>query len=215
MNYDLASRTPPRVILPNTSLDTRSPIVPALAKPAPEIVQLPITGGASAKSPAVPKKSATPYVKTLLTDNEITEKLDGYLKISPKLWEKLPMKCHIRYFKNEPGTRANKFKSGGFVKTLIKDDNGKVTAIVLETQIGGNSKIKGYSSFSISVDSIEELWKKYPYDAFIEIHMMANSFAQKKEENRILSQRIKLLEEDNKEIIYRLKQIEERLSGRK
>lgn len=215
MNYDLAGKTPPRVVTSsNTSVpvrDNRLAVTPtsSLSSRSPVLAPtLPITGGTYVASK---KTNSTPYVKTILSDSEITEKLDGYLKISPKLWEKLPIKCHIRYFKNVPGTRADKFKSGGFVKALVKDANSNIVAIVLETQIGGNSKIKGYSSFSIAIETIEELWKKYPYDSFIEIHMMANSFAQKKEEGLILTKRISTLEGDNKELMIRLKSLEDRI----
>ncbi len=145
--------------------------------------------------PAEPKPKTntfdSKYSKIVYTQSLIDEKLSGYVRVISQLWEHLPLKCHIRYFKRGEGTHIDRFKSGGFLKAVIRGANG-VESLVLENKINGNGR--GYISFSIKVETIDELWKKYAYDAYIEIHMMSASLAQKKVQIEELSKRLAILE---------------------
>lgn len=157
----------------------------------------------SAQSPKVaraPSPTPTPtpktnnssgYTKVVYTQSLIDERLSGYVRVIPQLWEHLPLKCHIRYFKRGDATHIDRFKPGGFLKAVIRGANG-VDSLILENKINGSGR--GYISFNVKVDTIDELWKKYAYDAYIEIHMMSASLAQKKVQIEELSKRLAILE---------------------
>lgn len=131
---------------------------------------------------------------------------DGYVAVHPALWDHIPGGAHIRYIKKDDGNglpRNERFKPGGFVKNHYTNKDGK-KMFMLETIPGGQQKNEGgrnYISFPVAYENIDELWKKYDRFAFVEIHLMYNSLAVKKQQiesleakNMELDQRLTLLE---------------------
>jgi hypothetical protein len=141
-----------------------------------------------AKAPA--KRATHVY-----TDDEIRELTsDGYIVVIAGLWDYIPRGAHIRYQKRDDGSgkqRGVLFKPGGFVRAHI-DSKGK--AMIIENKLNGKAGDPGYMSWPVAYDSIEILWKKYDYSAFVEIHLIYGSLAQKKQEVEELTARVTRLE---------------------
>lgn len=132
------------------------------------------------KRKASPKKQATIAHVKQYSDQDIHEILsDGYILIIPQLWDHIPPGAHIRYIKKGETPRSERFRPGGFVKSHFVADNAKM--LMLETRICGKKDDAGYTTFPVAYADIDELWKKYDRGAFIEIHLINNSLAQKKQ----------------------------------
>lgn len=126
------------------------------------------------------------------TDEEISKMLDGYIQIPFELWDYIPTGAHIRYVKTN-----GEFKPGGFVRNHYISNEGK-KMIMLETRPFVKHNVKqneqpGYFTFSIAYDNTKTIFKKYPRDAFIEIHMISASLAKKKEQIENLQKDVKKL----------------------
>ncbi len=81
--------------------------------------------------------------------------------------------------------------------------------MMIENKIGGKRGDPGYVIFPLAYESIEELWKKYDNTAFVEIHLIYNSLAQKKKQiedlvaqNTELAARVQRLETVLKNAIH-------------
>lgn len=129
--------------------------------------------------------------------------LDGYISVHPDLWDRIPSGSHIRYIKRDDGqelSREKRFKPGGFVRNHFENKNGE-KSIMIETVPGGSNKNPNYISFPIAYKNTEEIWKKYDRSAFIEIHLITNSLAQKKQQIDKLTERVQVLENILKALI--------------
>jgi hypothetical protein len=73
--------------------------------------------------------------------------------------------------------RGARFRPGGFIKNHFVTPEGK-KMITVESRPGGSGA--GYFSYPIAYEDIDELWKKYDRAAFVEIHLIHSSLAQKK-----------------------------------
>jgi hypothetical protein len=122
---------------------------------------------------------------------------EGYIIVHPGLWEYIPVGSHVRYIKKDDGSdkpRGKRFKPGGFVKNHNTNEAGE-KMFTLESRLStGPRSPPGYIKYSILYDNIEVLWKKYDRMAFIEIHLVYNSLAQKKQQIEDLSARVSRLE---------------------
>lgn len=128
------------------------------------------------------------------TEQEIHNLLsDGYIVIHPSLWDYIPNGSHIRYVKKGDGSRSTRFRPGGFVKSHFTTSDDK-KMMMIESRVGGKPGDAGYISFPIAYTDIEELWKKYDRYAFIEIHLIYSSLAQKKQQIEDLTTRVNRLE---------------------
>lgn len=128
------------------------------------------------------------------TEQEIHNLLsDGYIVIHPSLWDYIPNGSHIRYVKKGEGSRSTRFRPGGFVKSHFTTSDDK-KMMMIESRVGGKPGDAGYISFPIAYTDIEELWKKYDRYAFIEIHLIYSSLAQKKQQIEDLTTRVNRLE---------------------
>lgn len=149
------------------------------------------------KKPARAEKpeAATPGKK--YTDEDIHALLsDGYLSINSGLWDHIPKGSHIRYVKKDNGAgtlRTERFKPGGFVRNHFTKNEKKM--LIIENRPGGTAGSQGYISFPLAYEDIEELWKKYDRDAFIEVHLITASLAQKKKQIEDLTTRVSKLED--------------------
>lgn len=135
------------------------------------------------------------------TDVEINEILsDGYIQIHPQLWSYIPSGSHIRYIKKSSDLpRCERFRPGGFVKNQFVNGDG-AHMITLENSLYGRAD--DHLTFPIAYKDIDELWKKYDRSAFIEIHLINCSLAQKK-------QQIELLTQQNIDLIRRVELLED------
>lgn len=121
---------------------------------------------------------------------------DGYIMVFPGLWDHIPKGAHIRFLKKDNGaglSRGMRFKPGGFVRNHYVTDDGK-KMMIIENKPSGKSGEFGYISFPLSYEDLEIIWKKYDHDAFIEIHLIYNSLAQKKQQIEELTSRVNRLE---------------------
>lgn len=137
----------------------------------------------------------TLHTNSKYTDDEISSLLaDGYIKVPRELWDYLPVASHIRFFKVDDGTPKNtRFRPGGYLKNhMVSTDNRKL--FLIENRQGGNTRDTGYISFPMAHKDLAEVWKRYPKDSFIEIHLIYMSLAQKKKQIEDLESRLQLLE---------------------
>jgi len=133
--------------------------------------------------------------------NEEIDKLisDGYIVVHQELWDYIPPGSHIRYMKCDDGApKGQRFKPGAFVHSHVITNDGR-KMFVLETIKGFNGdghgqKTAGYARFHVAYNDIEKIWKKYPSDSFIEVHLIHNSLAQKSAQINELTKRILELE---------------------
>ncbi len=123
---------------------------------------------------------------------------EGYIVVHPALWDHIPIGSHVRYVKKDTGDnkpRGQRFKPGGFVKNHRLDENSKKILTLESCQhTTARRRPPGYYSLSIAYDSIEMLWKKYDRMSFVEMHLIYNSLAQKKQQIEELTVRIAQLE---------------------
>lgn len=114
------------------------------------------------------------YLKNPLSENEVEEKLDGYLKIPKELWHLIRRDMHIRYFSfpskdkandkdTKSKTKKSEFRQGGFVvsnPTTTKDADPK-KAISFQTQPTSIQKRgPAYRFFCIPYDTIDKIYVK-------------------------------------------------------
>jgi len=60
--------------------------------------------------------------QSTLTKEDITKKLDGYIRVEASKLYKVPLNTHIRYFVVNPKTNEKQFRLGGFL-TKLGDNN--------------------------------------------------------------------------------------------
>ena len=120
---------------------------------------------------------------------------EGYFIVARSLWDHLQIGSHVRYFKkDEDKPRAERFKPGGFIRSLYVSNNKKM--IKLETIRGGSkARDPSYISFTLCYDNIDEIWKKYDSSVFIEMHLIHNSLAQLSAEVISLKTQLKLIKD--------------------
>ncbi len=110
------------------------------------------------------------------TIEEIEELLHkGYFLVPRELWPYICNKSRIRYLTKGPGPMAIRFHLGGLV-TFNGDER-----IVIKTKD---------ADWSILYDNVENIWKKYSNDAFIEIHMISTDLANKERRLKLLEDKI-------------------------
>ena len=179
------------------SLPTESAIAwaPAPAASAPTIAS---GSSATASTPSGTKSRTTKsdYKKEskVYSEEEILGILsNGYINIQKTLWDHIPAGAHVCYFKKAGETRSEKFKPGGFVRYHYTTDDG-VKIIQLENHKKHPGEKKGYYTWPIRYEDVEEIWKQYDVGAFIEIHLIYNSLAQKKRQIEDLTARLERLE---------------------
>lgn len=192
MNYTLSSKQQ------NVIKGAASPAPIRTAKPATLTPKTPPPAPTQAAPTKTKQRESKKY-----TEEDIQELLsDGYIGIHPNLWDYIPAGAHIRFVKKDVDkkglTRAERFKPGGFVRNHFTTEEGK-KMMMIETKPGGRPGADGYISFPIAYEGIEELWKKYDRSAFIEIHLIYTSLAQKKRQIEELEARIKKLESQRRQ----------------
>lgn len=120
-----------------------------------------------------------------VTEMDIQTFLEGYIMIHRTLWDRIPAQSHVRYFDKGLGPRADRFRPGGYVRGHHMDGAQKYLVI----------RSTDATETHVSYDAIDEVWKKYDTRAFIEIHLILASLAQKKKQIDTLQARVKRLED--------------------
>ncbi len=159
-------------------------------------VDVPKNNAASAASAANTTSAATvatkKYEPRIYSDDDIREMTsNGYINVHPSLWDYLPKAAHIRFLKKDDGSgksRGERFKAGGFVRNHYISEAGH-RMMILESRVDGKRNEFGYKTFPVCMNDIEAIWKEYSTPAFIEIHLMFNSLAQKKQQIAELTSR--------------------------
>ena len=117
-------------------------------------------------------KTPTKVIKEY-SDTEIKELLSSdYLLIHPSLYDHIPIGSHIRYFTICAEAPNKRFHRGGFVRGRKEENDVKYFVL-------SYSKYNNAGKFLVSYETLEQLWKKYATDAYIEIHMISASLAEK------------------------------------
>lgn len=137
------------------------------------------------------------------TDQDICNLLEGCIYVHPQLWDYIPPGAYIRFFEKGDKSRTERFRPGGFVRSHYISNDKKMMTV--ESHIGGKKDDAGYFSFPLAYENIDELWKKYDRDAFVEIHLIYNSLAQKKKQ-------IDMLMKQNHDLFTRLSAMESALA---
>jgi len=192
MDYSLDRKKLVKPATPNGRVPVTPRVSPAgITAPAVTKIVAPVkvTGGA-------PKKPE--YKPRTYTEMDIQDMLsEGYINVHASLWDHVPVGSHVRYIKKDVAkaglTREQRFKTGGFIRNRYTNDQGK-KMLILENNPGGKVGQFGYISFPVAYEDIEELWKKYDRGAFVEIHLISMSLAQKKKQIEELNERVKKLE---------------------
>lgn len=119
-----------------------------------------------------PQVAPTKAIKEY-SDTDIKELLSSdYLLIHPSLYDHVPIGSHIRYFTIGVEAPNKRFHRGGFVRGRKEENDVKYFVL-------SYSKYNNTGKFFVSYESLEQLWKKYATDAYIEIHMISASLAEK------------------------------------
>ncbi len=127
---------------------------------------------------------------------EIAKMLEGqYIMVHSSLWDHIPVGAHIRYFVagNEPSNV--RFRVGGFVRTKFVNDKGKKMMRLGQVKYARGLPPGADISWVIEYDNIAQIWKKYDINAFVEIHMISVSLAEKKQQIANLQETVRQLQE--------------------
>lgn len=133
------------------------------------------------RSQPVTQQPLLPMQESLIYTEDTVRNIlaEGYISVHHQLWDHLPAGSHVRYFKKGTGPRPSRFKPGGFVQSHFTTIEGR-KMMMLGTLSG--DKRAGNITFPVAYDEIDEVWKKYEQDSFIEIHLICCSLAQKKQQ---------------------------------
>ena len=130
------------------------------------------------------KTSDLPAPSKVLTAQEINGALDGHVLVNKLLWPRLAYGNIVRFFVRGEQPRCERLRA-----PVVICDNKKGRFIV--RLLSGKCRSKRYT---MDYDEVDELWKRYPQNALVEMHMIQASLAQKKQQLMNLEERLKRLE---------------------
>jgi hypothetical protein len=118
----------------------------------------------------------------------------GYIIVHSSLWDYLPAGAHVQFTESD-----GRFNRGGFIKCHYIDSAGERALIINTTcrykdRPANTAAPRACVPISVRYSQIDTLWKKYDMNAFIEIHLIYNSLAQKKQQITELQARVIALE---------------------
>lgn len=129
----------------------------------------------------------------IYSDSEIGELLGkDYILIHPSLYDHIPIGSHVRYFVTGDGPKNTRFRRGGFLTERFADADG-----VKRMRFGVSKFGSGPSkrSWTVPYGDLEQIWKKYCLDSYIEIHLISASLAEKKRQiEQLTANQAKLVE---------------------
>lgn len=113
-------------------------------------------------------RAPTKIYAKVLDEEDVKEKLKGYIEVDPEYYTLLPRNAHVRYFTNG-GTEPEFFRVGGFFKgTIIDSERGE--GMHITQSIKG-----GPPEFRIYFAEVSKLYKKISPDARIELMALKNA----------------------------------------
>lgn len=174
------------------------------------------TGGSPQKAAVSPPKERPKYTTTTFdkskansyTTEGIKKLLLGYIVVHPSYWDHIALGTHIRYYRKDSSVKDKnaRFKPGGYVKRkFVSKDGDKM--FVIESKKGGKKAREEYMSFPLAYKSIEELWKKYDDNNFIEMNLVQNSITGSKTDIKSISGRLDHLEKIVSALVEKVKSL--------
>ena len=159
-------------------------------KPPTPTIQNNTTNNTAQPPAAKPAQNSKIYY----SNEEITSMLaNGYINIMREVWDFLPVGSHVRFFKKAGTNRNERFRPGGYIKKHYETSDGK-KILFMETIRNGNSNMADYFTYPMAYDDLAEIWKRYPEDCFVEIHLIYGSLAKKNKQISDLEARMTALE---------------------
>jgi hypothetical protein len=133
------------------------------------------------------------------TPEEQAEKLTGYLEIPPEFWDQIRYGTHVRYM-----TKANEFRSGGFVLKNPYDTKPQGAAAekrFIKLQNGFNDKAKSYAQWIAAYEDVARIWIKPDAGVLVMMQTLENAV-------RGLNENIRKIAEHSKKLETRIGQLE-------
>jgi hypothetical protein len=98
-----------------------------------------------------------------------------------EMWDYLSVGSFIRYVRVGAEPREERFRYGGYIKSFFVSSDG-IKCILLESRRAGRVGDPGYFKYSITLNNVEEIWKQFGGDVFIELYLLQNSLLRKERE---------------------------------
>ena len=160
-------------------------------------------GGKGGKGAASTRK---PPLAKFWSDEDIDEKLKGYIEVPEESWELIKHAQHVRYFTKAADGKPGGYRPGGFivknpVSITIKGKDIKS----MKLQNGFDQNAKGYSQWSVAYENTDKVYMKI--DATLAIarrdsEMIVQALNDHVEETK---KALKKLKEANKELKEEIK----------
>jgi len=117
-----------------------------------------------------------PYKAHVWTEEEIKEKLTGYLEVPGRHWHRITYGSHVRYY-----TKADGYKPGGFVAKNPFDTKPKGTQTekrFIKLQNNFDGKRDDHSSWIVAYEDIEHLYVKADAPTLVMMDMIQEAVVQ-------------------------------------
>jgi len=109
----------------------------------------------------------------------LIEQFEGHISIPKSLWDYIPYRSRCKIIKAGDGTREERFRYGG--KLVMRGEADGEPTLLLSW---------GSGSVKLKYSDIDEIWKRYDDGAFVELHMIAASLLQKKQQIDDINRRL-------------------------
>jgi hypothetical protein len=154
----------------------------------------PARGAAPQRAAAAPRAAPAgpPPPPRVWSEEEIKQKLAGYILIPPHLWEQIRYGTHVRYFDKTRG-----FRSGGFVvrNPIESAKPGAAPKRYMKMQNGYNDKARGkHAEWLCCYDDIERIYVKPDATTLAILQTLEQAVAGLNANNRKLAEYAKKLE---------------------
>lgn len=103
------------------------------------------------------------------TPEEQTEKLNGYIEVSPEYWEQIKYGTHLRYYSKSQGFRPGGFVSKNPYDVVPKNEVEKKRFFKLQN--GFNPQARGYQTWILAYEDTDKIFIKP--DASISVMMQS------------------------------------------
>jgi hypothetical protein len=117
---------------------------------------------------------------------EIANDLVGYHPIPRQLWHMIPEGSQVRFFKRGTGAREERYRPGGYIKS--HNVAGGMKIMMMQTCHA--IKDPNYLVYPMRLDDLEEVWKKWPKDAFVELTIMNGQIRELMAEVEMLKKKV-------------------------
>lgn len=152
-------------------------------------------------------------IKKYSKEDVLTTLLSGYTFIRRELWEHIPIGSRLKYFvtdqanlrhherndsthsgsstKNQAtDAKEQRFRGGGTLSKHIITDSDHILVISGNKPGPIQYNQDNTYSYTISVKDIDEIWKAYPKDALLELHIIMNRLCEVEHQLAMLRKQI-------------------------